>query len=123
MCRLCRIGYCSVRVNAAEREGFIAKLLEKIHAEIPEEKLFSIMAIGGRTGTVRNMFKATSDEEKPYIFAKSGTLSGVYNLSGYLITKKGKTILFSLMNNNFNKPASTVRKEVEKILKQVREME
>ena len=101
----------------------IIKLLEKIHAEIPEEKLFSIMAIGGKTGTVRNMFKATSDEEKPYIFAKSGTLSGVYNLSGYLITKKGKTILFSLMNNNFNKPASVVRKEVEKILQQVREME
>jgi serine-type D-Ala-D-Ala carboxypeptidase/endopeptidase (penicillin-binding protein 4) len=98
----------------------IIKLLEKIHATIPEEKLFSIMAIGGKAGTVRNMFK---NEEKPYIFAKSGSLGGVYNLSGYIITKKGKTLLFSIMNNNFTKPTSQVRKEVEKILMNVREKE
>ena len=101
----------------------IIKLLEKIHAEVPEERLFSIMAIGGKTGTVRNMFKATSSEEQPYVFAKSGSLGGVYNLSGYLITKKGKKLLFSVMNNNFTKSSSQVRKEVEKILVQVRERE
>jgi D-alanyl-D-alanine carboxypeptidase/D-alanyl-D-alanine-endopeptidase (penicillin-binding protein 4) len=98
----------------------IIKLLEKIHAEIPEEKLFSIMANGGKSGTVRNMFK---NEETPYVFAKSGSLGGVYNLSGYIITKKGKTLLFSLMNNNFTKSTTQVRKEVEKILMKVREME
>ncbi len=98
----------------------IIKLLEKIHGEISEEKLYEIFAAGGQSGTIKNMFKT---EEKPYVFAKSGTLSGVYCLSGYLITKKGKTILFSLMNNNFNMPASQVRKEVEKILMQVRERE
>jgi serine-type D-Ala-D-Ala carboxypeptidase/endopeptidase (penicillin-binding protein 4) len=98
----------------------IIKLLEKIHSEIPEEKLFSIMAQGGKSGTVRNMFKT---EDKPFVFAKSGSLSGVYNLSGYIITKKGKTILFSLMNNNFNKPTAQIRKEVEKILLEVRNRE
>jgi serine-type D-Ala-D-Ala carboxypeptidase/endopeptidase (penicillin-binding protein 4) len=100
----------------------IIKLLEKIHAEIPEEKLFSIMAQGGKSGTVRNMFKL-ENEESSFVFAKSGSLSGVYNLSGYIITKKGKTILFSLMNNNFTKPTSQVRKEVEKILLEVRNRE
>jgi D-alanyl-D-alanine carboxypeptidase/D-alanyl-D-alanine-endopeptidase (penicillin-binding protein 4) len=98
----------------------IIKLLEKIHAELPQEKLFSILANGGKSGTVKNMFK-TDDEA--FVFAKSGSLSGVYNLSGYLITKKGKTILFSLMNNNFTKPTSQVRKEVEKILLEVRNRE
>ena len=98
----------------------IIKLLEKIHAEISEEKLYSILANGGKSGTIRNMFK---NEENSYVFAKSGSLGGVYNLSGYIITKKGKTLLFSLMNNNFNKPTSEVRKEVEKILIQVRERE
>lgn len=100
----------------------IIKLLEKIHAEIPEEKLFSIMAQGGKSGTVRNMFKSDI-EETPFVFAKSGSLGGVYNLSGYIITKKGKTILFSLMNNNFTKPTSQVRKEVENILLEVRNRE
>lgn len=100
----------------------IIKLLEKIHSELPEEKLFSIMAQGGKSGTVRNMFKSEK-EKTPFVFAKSGSLSGVYNLSGYIITKKGKTILFSLMNNNFIKPTSQVRKEVEKILLEVRNRE
>lgn len=98
----------------------IIKLLEKIHAELPQEKLFLMMANGGKSGTVRNMFKT---EGEPFVFAKSGSLSGVYNLSGYLITKKGKVILFSLMNNNFTKPTSQVRKEVEKILIEVRNRE
>ncbi|CAH0996650.1 D-alanyl-D-alanine carboxypeptidase DacB [Emticicia aquatica] len=98
----------------------IIKLLEKIHASIPEEKLFSILATGGKSGTIKNLYKT---EEKPFIFAKSGSLGGVYNLSGYIITKKGKTLLFSLMNNNFTKPTSQIRREVEKILLQVRERE
>jgi D-alanyl-D-alanine carboxypeptidase/D-alanyl-D-alanine-endopeptidase (penicillin-binding protein 4) len=103
----------------------IIKLLEKIYVAIPEEKLFSILPAGGKSGTVKNMFKTERrpTEEKPYVFAKSGSLSGVYNLSGYLITKKGKTLLFSFMNNNFNKPTSQIRKEVEKILMNVRERE
>ena len=75
---------------------------------------------GGKSGTVKNMFK---NSEESYVFAKSGSLGGVYNLSGYIITKKGKTLLFSLMNNNFNKPTSQIRKEVEKILIRVREIE
>jgi serine-type D-Ala-D-Ala carboxypeptidase/endopeptidase (penicillin-binding protein 4) len=105
----------------------IIKLLEKIYATMAEEKLFSILAVGGKSGTLKNLYKVEPtnqmNEEKPYIFAKSGSLGGVYNLSGYLITKKGKTVLFSVMNNNFTKPTSQVRKEVEKILMSVREKE
>lgn len=91
----------------------IIKLLEKIHTEIPQQKLFSILPIGGQSGTLKNGYKNT---DKPFIFAKTGSLGGVYNLSGYLITKKGKTLLVSFMNNNFNQSTTKVRKEVEKIL-------
>ncbi len=98
----------------------IVKLLEKMHHSLPEETLFSLLAIGGQVGTLKNSF---NNEENPYIFAKTGSMSGVYNLSGYLKTKKGNTILFSFMNNNFNDSVSSQRKAVEKILKQVRERE
>lgn len=90
-------------------------LLEKMHGLIPEDRLFSLMAIGGKTGTLKGLYK----DKEPFIFAKSGTVSGVYNQSGYLRTKNGKLLLFSFMNNNFNSPASPVRKEVERILSQV----
>lgn len=91
----------------------IIKLLEKIRAEVPQQKLFSIFPVGGQSGTLKNGFKNT---DKPFIFAKTGSLGGVYNLSGYLVTKKGKTLLVSFMNNNFNQSTTKVRKEVEKIL-------
>lgn len=91
----------------------IIKLLEKIRAEVPQQKLYSILPIGGQSGTLKNGYKNT---DKPFIFAKTGSLGGVYNLSGYLVTKNGKTLLVSFMNNNFNQSTTKVRKEVEKIL-------
>jgi D-alanyl-D-alanine carboxypeptidase/D-alanyl-D-alanine-endopeptidase (penicillin-binding protein 4) len=90
----------------------IVALLQKIHQKVPQERLFKILPVGGKTGTLSNLFK----QDTPFIFAKTGSLSNIYNLSGYLITKKGKTLVFSFMNNNFTRPTSEVRKEVERIL-------
>lgn len=58
---------------------------------------------------------------KSKIMAKSGSMTGVYNLSGYIITSKGRVLAFSFMNNNFDVPIRDVRVAVAKILNYIAE--
>ena len=95
----------------------IVALLNKIHEIVPEERLFKLLPAAGKSGTIRSL--VTTD--KPYIFAKSGSLSNNYCLSGFVVTKKGKTLIFSMMNNNFLKSTSDIRKEVGSILTKIYE--
>ncbi|MDG1276100.1 MAG: D-alanyl-D-alanine carboxypeptidase [Algoriphagus sp.] len=93
----------------------IIGLLGKIRTEVPLEKIKAYFPAGGESGTIRNWYKA--DEGQPaYIYAKTGTLSMSNALSGYLITKSGKVLHFSCMMNNYAKPSSELKKELEKIL-------
>lgn len=93
----------------------IVKLWEKIYVHVPRERLFPLVAIGGKTGTVKRWYK----NEPPYLYGKTGTLSNNHTLSGYLVTKKGRTLIFSFMSNNYPGSVSTVRPEMEKILKEL----
>ena len=95
----------------------IVFLLNKMYTEIPKEKLLAYFPVGGESGTLENYYK----NEKPYIFAKSGTLSNNYNLSGYLITKKGKMLIFSYMNNHYQGSSLQRKKEMNAIFKELYE--
>ncbi len=86
-------------------------LLKKMYSEIPREKLFSYFPVSGHSGTLKNSFK----NEKPFIYAKTGTLSNNFNLSGYLITKKGKVLIFSYMNNHYMGSSNDRKAEMESI--------
>lgn len=95
----------------------VVELWKKIYALRPQEKLFPLLATGGVNGTVRNWYKA----DKPYFFGKTGSLSNVHCLSGYLVTRSGKTLIFSFMNNNFVTSAGIVRLKMQELLKQIYE--
>lgn len=97
----------------------MVRLCEKIYEEVGnEERLYNLLPQGGVTGTLKNLYKG---EEKPYVFAKTGSLSNNATLSGYLITKEGKKLIFSFMNNSFVLPTSTVRDEMERIITYIHE--
>jgi serine-type D-Ala-D-Ala carboxypeptidase/endopeptidase (penicillin-binding protein 4) len=96
----------------------IIYVLKKIYKEIPEDRLFKLLPAGGQSGTIKDFYKG---ENGPYLFAKSGTLTNNNSLSGYLITKKGRRLIFSFMNNNFSVSGTALKKEMEKVLKSVYE--
>jgi D-alanyl-D-alanine carboxypeptidase/D-alanyl-D-alanine-endopeptidase (penicillin-binding protein 4) len=90
----------------------IVQLWEKIYQLVPRERLFALLATGGKSGTLRHWYNA----DKPYVFGKTGSLSNNHCLSGYLVTRKGKTLIFSFMNSNFTGSSYDVRKNMQTIL-------
>lgn len=97
----------------------IVKLLELIYKEVNDpQRLFNMMPAGGKRGTLKNAYPKT---DEPFVFGKTGTLTGVHNQSGYVVTKKGKTYIFSFMNNNFVVPTADVRNEMVRIMTYIHE--
>ncbi|SMC69389.1 D-alanyl-D-alanine carboxypeptidase/D-alanyl-D-alanine-endopeptidase [Pedobacter africanus] len=97
----------------------VVKLLDMIYKELNNpEKLFNMIPAGGKSGTLKNAYPKT---DKPFVFGKTGTLSGVHNQSGFIRTKKGKTFIFSFMNNNYVTSATEVRKEMVRIMTYIHE--
>ncbi|MGV3508686.1 MAG: D-alanyl-D-alanine carboxypeptidase/D-alanyl-D-alanine-endopeptidase [Sphingobacteriaceae bacterium] len=93
-------------------------LLRKIAEKISdEERLYGLLPAGGVSGTLRNLYK--TDNGKPFIWAKTGSLSNNNNQSGYLVTRNGKKLIFSYMNNNFVRPANEIRAEMARIMTEI----
>lgn len=93
----------------------LVNLLGKIAVKVPQQRLFALLPAAGQSGTLRSM----GTGEKPYVFAKSGSMTSVYNLSGYIITKRGKLLYFSIMHNNFTQPVSEMRRRTTELVKEI----
>jgi D-alanyl-D-alanine carboxypeptidase/D-alanyl-D-alanine-endopeptidase (penicillin-binding protein 4) len=102
------------RYNLFTPQDFVV-ILNKMKNEFGMERIKDIFPTGGE-GTLNNYYKADSN----YIYAKTGTLSGVVAISGYLYTKKGKELIFSVLVNNHQASGTEVRRAVEKFLQGIR---
>ena len=94
-------------------------LLDMIYKEVHNDtRLFGMLSAGGKTGTLKNAYPHT---DQPFVYGKTGTLSNNYNQSGYVITKKGKIMIFSFMNNHFLIPVADVKAEMARIITYIHE--
>ncbi len=67
---------------------------------------------GANEGTLAGLYKGYEGK----IFAKTGTLSNHVALSGYITTKKGTTLIFSVLVNAHQTAAGTIRKSIEQFI-------
>ncbi|SHI55106.1 D-alanyl-D-alanine carboxypeptidase / D-alanyl-D-alanine-endopeptidase (penicillin-binding protein 4) [Hymenobacter daecheongensis DSM 21074] len=107
------------RLNLATPRTLTALLL-KLHQEVPEPRLLSLLAPGGGHGTLRRRYRPVVAGQ-PWLWGKTGTLTHICNLTGYVRTRSGRLLAFSFLNNNIPGDDSAVRGEMEKVLTQVRE--
>ncbi|HEX6193967.1 MAG TPA: D-alanyl-D-alanine carboxypeptidase/D-alanyl-D-alanine-endopeptidase [Chitinophagaceae bacterium] len=102
------------RYNLFTPQDMVA-ILNKMQQQFPMARIKEIFATGGE-GTISSYYKT----EAGYIYAKTGTLSGVVALSGFLYTKRNRLLLFSVLVNNHQASSTDVRRAVEKFIKGIR---
>lgn len=72
------------------------------------------LPVGGVDGTLSGRF--TKAPLKGKVFAKTGTISGVNTLSGYLIAASGRTVVFSIMCNDHGPEGDAPMKALDRIV-------
>jgi D-alanyl-D-alanine carboxypeptidase/D-alanyl-D-alanine-endopeptidase (penicillin-binding protein 4) len=75
---------------------------------------YNSLPLAGVTGTLRTMFNGTPAEGN--LRAKTGTMSRVKSLTGYMRTKTNKSIVFAIILNNFNTSQAEIKQKLEKFL-------
>jgi len=91
----------------------MTRLVMGLDDEVGRDRLLTLLPRGGVSGTLINRF---NDKQKPYVWAKTGSLSGVVCVSGLLRTRKGKWLAFSFMHNNHVTRGSAYYDEMGKTL-------
>lgn len=89
------------------------KFLTNLMNEKYYKTYFDSLPIGGQTGTLKKMFMGSGNGQ---VFAKTGTLNKVKTLAGYMKTNSGKTLVFSLLINNYAGSVDQVKSRMEQLL-------
>jgi len=86
----------------------IVKLLLALYSD---KNFYEALPIAGVDGTLRSRMQSTLAQGN--LRAKTGTLTGVSALSGYVTTRDGVVLVFSMIFNEFSAPSSVVKRSVE----------
>lgn len=94
----------------------IGEILEAVYKTPYFDDFFKSLAVSGKDGTLKHRFSDPQMFGK--IYAKTGYIKGVKNLSGYAISTDGDVYIFSILVNNLKstKPANEIQDRVCRLL-------
>ena len=95
----------------------LVRVLEHMDLSDHREAWIAALPIAGRDGTLENRMRDAPLFER--VVAKTGSLSGVRSLSGYLTTQSGERIVFSMLMNNYAVSTAVVDRAVETALAEI----
>jgi D-alanyl-D-alanine carboxypeptidase/D-alanyl-D-alanine-endopeptidase (penicillin-binding protein 4) len=70
--------------------------------------------MAGVNGTLKNRFNNT--EIQGYLFGKTGTLTGINSLAGYIYLSNNPTVVFSIFINNSEASNQEIKQAIDKII-------
>ena len=91
----------------------VVKLLRFMYQSPARANWISLLPVGGQDGTLSNRFAEQSLVGR--VHAKTGSVAHVSALSGYFQRAGGHWVAFSILVNNFNRPAGEIRAVMDKI--------
>jgi serine-type D-Ala-D-Ala carboxypeptidase/endopeptidase (penicillin-binding protein 4) len=92
----------------------ISKLLLYMYNSPYRDAWPALLPIAGEDGTLSRRFVNT--RAAGVVHAKTGSLSHVTALSGYILPKSGRRYAFAITVNNFNADATSIRRTLDKII-------
>jgi D-alanyl-D-alanine carboxypeptidase/D-alanyl-D-alanine-endopeptidase (penicillin-binding protein 4) len=99
--------------NRASATAFVQTL--QTIALSPNNAVFrASLPVAGQSGTLKDRFRNTIAQGR--VFAKTGTITGVVGLSGYVSPPNYAPLAFSILANYSNQSASTVRNTVDEMV-------
>lgn len=86
-----------------------------VMAKLPLAPIYrASLSVAGINGTLQNRFRETAAQG--ILQGKTGTMSGVVALSGYLDPTYYEPLVFSIIVNESNQPAATIRQAMDEIV-------
>lgn len=104
------------RYNLFSPNDFIY-ILDKTEKEFGIKRLKNILPTAGE-GTLKNYY----ENIRGRIFAKTGSMSNNVSLSGILLTKSNKELIFSVIINNFSGSGRSARRAIEQLILSIYEI-
>ncbi len=95
----------------------MTKFLVHQYGELGETEWKYYLAQNGFDGTLKNAFVTKNLKGK--IYGKSGSMGGVRAYAGFIETKSGKLLAFSIMVNNYTAPSREVYLHIQQLLESI----
>jgi serine-type D-Ala-D-Ala carboxypeptidase/endopeptidase (penicillin-binding protein 4) len=92
---------------------FQTSLLQMLATKPYFDLFLNTLAVSGTDGTLKR--RLAGQQVRGVIRAKTGSLNGVATLSGYMTTKSGRNLVFSIFANNAYSSSKRIRKTIDEI--------
>jgi D-alanyl-D-alanine carboxypeptidase/D-alanyl-D-alanine-endopeptidase (penicillin-binding protein 4) len=106
------------RRNAVAPEVLVA-VLQRMYDPSGESPWMTALPVAGRHGTLETRMRGTAAEGT--VRAKTGTMSNVRSLAGYVRTRDSETLAFAIMADGFEGPAAAAVEAIDRIAVRIAE--